>query len=225
MKKTILALTIPLALAGCATDDPHKRAKTGAAIGAVAGAVLGHQIHDERGRYVGAVAGALTGAAVGNYMDKQQAELERKLAEERRQHEIEIQRINEETLKLNLSSEVTFDVNKAAIKTGFKGSLNKLANTLRDYDKTVVHIIGHTDSTGPASYNQQLSERRADAVKNYLASNGVSPDRIRTEGRGESEPAASNATAEGRQMNRRVEIFLKPVIEGREAQAFESPRY
>ena len=225
MKKTILAISASLALAGCAADDPHKRAKTGAAIGAIAGAVLGHQVHDSRGRYVGAVGGALAGAAVGNYMDKQQAELERKLAEERRQHEIEIQRLNDETLKLNLSSEVTFDVNSDRIKPDFKNSLNKLSNVLSDYDKTVVHVIGHTDSTGAASYNQSLSERRAQAVKTYLASHHVSSERVRTEGRGENEPIASNATSDGRQMNRRVEIYLKPVKEGAEAQAFESPRY
>lgn len=223
MKKTLLAVAIAVSVTGCATDDPHKRAKVGAAIGAVTGAVLGHQVHDERGRYVGAVAGALAGGAVGNYMDKQQAELEAKLAAERAQHQIEVQRLNDQLLKLNLSSEVTFDTNSDSIKPGFKGSLNKVSSVLSDYDKTVVHVIGHTDSTGSESYNQGLSERRAGSVKTYLASHGVNSERVLTVGKGESEPVASNNTAEGRQMNRRVEIFLKPVIEGSEAQAFQTP--
>lgn len=223
MKKIMIATAVATLLTACATDDPHQRAKVGAAVGAVTGAVLGHQIHDERGRYVGAVAGAIAGASVGNYMDRQQAELEAKLAAERQQHQIEVQRLNDQLLKLNLSSEVTFDYDSDAIKTGFKGSLNKVANVLSDYDRTVVHVIGHTDSTGSDSYNQNLSERRAGSVKNYLTVNGVSGERILTDGRGESEPVATNNTAEGRQMNRRVEIFLKPVIEGSEAQAFQAP--
>lgn len=223
MKKMLLAVAISSALTGCATDDPNKRAKVGAAIGAVTGAVLGHQVHDERGRYVGAVAGALAGATAGNYMDRQQAELEARLAAEREQHQIEVQRLNDQLLKLNLSSEVTFDYNSDAIKTGFKGSLNKVANVLSDYDKTVVHVIGHTDSSGSESYNQGLSERRADSVMGYLSTNGVNGERVRTVGKGENEPVANNDTAEGRQMNRRVEIFLKPVIEGSEAEAFKAP--
>ena len=87
----------------------------------------------------------------------------------------------------------------------------------------MVHVIGHTDSTGSDSYNQGLSERRASSVKTYLASHGVNGERVLTVGKGESEPVASNATSDGRQMNRRVEIFLKPVIEGSEAQAFQTP--
>ena len=223
MQRTILLSLSFLMLAGCATDDPNQRAKVGAAVGAVTGAVLGHQVHDERGRYVGAVAGALAGATVGNYMDRQQRELEAKLAAEREQHQIEVQRLNEQLLKLNLSSEVTFDVDSSVIKTGFKGSLNKVAQVLGDYDKTVVHVIGHTDSTGSESYNQSLSERRASSVRNYLTQNGINGERVLSVGRGELEPAATNQTAEGREMNRRVELFLKPVIEGNEAAAFQAP--
>ncbi len=219
----IAGLGLAIALSGCATDDPNRRAKTGAAIGAITGAVLGHQIDGKKGRFLGAAVGAIAGGAVGSYMDKQQRELEEQLAEERRQNAIELERLKGDILKVNLSSEVSFDVDKATIKPGFYGTLNKLARVLAKYNNTIVHIVGHTDSTGSASYNQRLSERRAEAVKAYLVEHGVAPDRIRTEGRGESEPRASNATPEGRAMNRRVEIYLKPVVEGRESEAYRAP--
>ncbi len=219
----ITALCLMVALTGCATDDPNRRAKTGAAIGAITGAVLGHQIDGKKGRFLGAAVGAIAGGAVGNYMDKQQRELEEQLAEEKRQNAIELERLKGDILKVNLSSEVSFDVDRATIKPGFYGTLNKLANVLAKYHNTIVHIIGHTDSTGSNSYNQRLSERRAEAVKTYLVEHGVASNRVRTEGRGESEPRASNATAEGRAMNRRVEIYLKPVVEGRESEAYQTP--
>lgn len=220
---TVTSITLLIALSGCATDDPNRRAKTGAAIGAIAGAVLGHQVDGDKGRFVGAAAGAMAGGAVGNYMDKQQRELEEQLAEEQRRNEIELERLKNNVLKVNLSSEVSFDVNKADVKPGFYGSLNKLANIVAKYDNTIVHVVGHTDSSGDDSYNQQLSERRALSVKNYLAANNVSADRTRIEGRGESEPRSSNATPEGRAQNRRVEIYLKPVVEGQESNAYQPP--
>ncbi len=220
----VAGLGLIVALSGCATDDPNRRAKTGAAVGAIAGAVLGHQIDGDKGRFVGAAVGAMTGGAVGNYMDKQQRELEAQLAEEQRNNEIELERLKNDVLKVNLNSEVSFDFNKADIKPGFYGTLNKLASVVAKYDNTVIHIVGHTDSSGSDSYNQQLSERRALSVKDYLAANGVSVSRIRTEGRGESEPRATNATPEGRAMNRRVEIYLKPVVEGQENEAYQPPQ-
>ncbi len=219
----IAAFGLLIALSGCASDDPNRRAKTGAAIGAVTGAVLGHQMDSDKGRFIGAAVGAMAGAAVGNYMDKQQRELEEQLAEEQRRNEIELQRLKNDVLKVNLSSEVSFDVDEADIKPGFYGSLNKLASVLAKYDSTIVHVIGHTDSSGSDSYNQQLSERRARSVKDYLSANGVAAGRIRTEGRGESEPRATNATPEGRAQNRRVEIYLKPLVEGRENEAYAPP--
>ncbi len=219
----VASLGLIVALSGCATDDPNRRAKSGAAIGAIAGAVLGHQIDGDKGRFVGAAVGAMTGGAVGNYMDKQQRELEAELAEEQRNNEIELERMKNNVLKVNLNSEVSFDFNKADIKAGFYGSLNKLASVVAKYNNTIVHIVGHTDSSGSDSYNQQLSERRALSVKDYLAANGVTASRIRTEGRGEAEPRATNATPEGRTMNRRVEIYLKPVVEGQESDAYQPP--
>ncbi len=198
-----------LLLSACATDDPNQRAKAGAAIGAVAGAVLGHQVHDKRGRYVGAIAGAAAGAGIGNYMDKQQQEMERQLAEEQRNHEIELERVREDTLKLNLDSEVSFGFNSDQINPAFHETLGKVSNIISQYDQTSVKIVGHTDNRGSESYNQDLSERRALSVANYLLKNGVSSQRISTEGQGERNPRGDNNTELGRQANRRVEIFLQ----------------
>ncbi len=218
----VIAVVLVLALTACATNDPNRRAKVGAAIGAVAGAVLGHQLDDDSGRFVGAAVGALTGAAVGNYMDKQQQEFEQALAEEQRANAVEIERINN-TLKVDISSEASFDVDSAEIKPAFAPTLKKVADLLRSYNNTIVHVVGHTDSTGSDAYNLALSRRRAESVQAYFSRFGVAADRILTEGRGETEPRADNTTAAGRQLNRRVELYVKPVVEGSEAEAYEAP--
>jgi outer membrane protein OmpA-like peptidoglycan-associated protein len=213
-------------LGGCTQpDDPNQRAKTGAAIGAIAGAVLGHQMDGSSGKWVGAAVGALAGAGVGHYMDNQQQAFEQSLADEQAANQLEIERLKDDTLKLTVDSEVSFDFNRAEIKPAFLGSLDKLAAVIMKYDRTVVHVVGHTDSVGSDAYNQELSERRARSVGDYLASRGVPDTRLRTEGRGEREPRATNATEAGRQLNRRVEIFVKPVVEGQEQRAYEPPRY
>lgn len=224
----ILALTgaISIAVAGCATqNDPHQRAKIGAAVGAVAGAVLGHQVDGKSGRWVGAAVGALAGGGVGHYMDNQQAEFESALQRERDANQLEIERLRDDTLKLTVDSEVSFDFGKADIKPTFRPSLDKLAQLIMKYDRTVVHVVGHTDSIGSDAFNQTLSEQRARSVGDYLATYGVPRQRLRTEGRGEREPRAENTTEAGRQLNRRVEVFVKPVVEGQEQRAYESPRY
>jgi outer membrane protein OmpA-like peptidoglycan-associated protein len=226
INSTVLASVVALAVSGCATpDDPHQRAKVGAAVGAVAGAVLGHQLDDSSGRWVGAAVGALAGGAVGHYMDRQQQDFETTLQNERDANQLEIERLRDDTLKLTVDSEVSFDFNRADIKPAFRPSLDKLAQLIIKYDRTVVHVVGHTDSVGSDAYNQDLSERRALAVGDYLASYGVPRERLRTEGRGEREPRATNATEAGRQLNRRVEIFVKPIVEGQEQRAYDSPRY
>jgi len=219
---TLLVITL---LAGCATNDPNRRAKTGAAIGAIAGAVLGHQLDDDSGKFVGAAVGAIAGGVVGNYMDQQEQDFEQALATEQQQNAIEIERMRDDTLKLSLDSEVSFDFDRAEIKPPFRPSLDKLSNVLLKYDRTVVHVVGHTDSTGSEQYNQRLSQQRAESVGSYLLASGVPADRLRTEGRGEREPRDSNDTEAGRQLNRRVEIYVKPVVDGQESKAFESPRY
>jgi len=182
---SVLATGVTLGISGCASDGGVSRTGAGAAVGAVAGAVLGHQVNDDNGRFVGAAVGALAGGAVGKYMDNQQRELEAQLSRERAAEEIQISRLADNTLKLDLSSEVSFDIDSSRINRGFYASLNKVASVLSDYPQTAVHIIGHTDSSGSDSYNQQLSVQRASSVKNYLTRQGVTEPRTRTDGRGE----------------------------------------
>ena len=216
----LINIALALVLAGCATspDDPNRKTKegaaTGAVIGAVAGAVIGHQQDRSggalKGALIGAAAGGAIGAGVGAYMDKQQAEFERQLADERAAHQVEVERLQNENLKITMSSEVSFDYNSAALKPAFRQTLDKVADILKRYPRTTIRIIGHTDSTGSAAYNQQLSEQRAKSVSWYLSDAGVDPRRIITEGRGEQQPRATNDTEAGRQLNRRVEMLIVP---------------
>jgi len=222
--KVLIIATATALTVGCATDDPNRRTKTGAAIGAIAGAVIGNQTSSKNGKYVGAAVGALTGAAVGSYMDRQQQKLNQQLAQEARANEITVTRIDEETLKINVSSEISFDHNSSNIKSNFRDSLNKVADVISEYNQTAVHVIGHTDSTGSNSYNQQLSEKRASSVSRHLSRNGVVRTRMRMSGRGENQPVSDNSTSSGRSENRRVEIYLKPIVEGRENDAYRPPR-
>jgi len=224
--KLLIILIFTISLTACATNDPNRRTKQGAGIGAVSGAVIGYAISSgTSGVLIGAAVGALAGGGIGHYMDNQQKEYEAALAEEQRRHEIEIQRMQDETLKLSLNSEVSFAFGKASLKPAFYTTLDKLADVINKYDRTIIHVVGHTDSVGPADYNQQLSVRRANSVADYLFERGVSRNRVQTEGRGEYEPRATNDTEAGRQLNRRVEIYIKPIEKGREEEAYKSPRY
>lgn len=227
MKRILIAgcVVTALTITGCATDDPNKRSKIGAAIGAVVGGVVGHQADGDKGRYIGAVVGAIGGAAAGNYMDKQHAELQKQLAEEAARNELQIIQLPGNALKIGLASEVSFDVGKHDIKSSALPTYQKIGNILKSYDKTMIHVVGHTDSSGSDEYNQSLSERRASSVGNQLIANGVINSRVRLEGRGEREPIADNSTAEGRTRNRRVDIVIKPVIEGQEHEAYAPPPY
>lgn len=216
---TYSVLSLSLLIGGCAVDDPNRRAKIGAGAGAVAGAVLGHQVSQKHGRFFGAAAGAIAGAKVGEYMDKQQKEMEDQLAEEQRQNALQIERLDDNSLKLSLNSEVSFDFDRADIKPSFGPSLNKLADVLSRYDRTLVSVVGHSDDRGSNEYNQGLSQRRAESVVAYLTSHGVPPGRLYAEGLGETQPRASNDSEEGRQRNRRVEVYVKPVVEGSEEAA------
>jgi outer membrane protein OmpA-like peptidoglycan-associated protein len=164
---------------------------------------------------------ALDEEGVETYMIEQQAEFERAVQREREARQIKIERLRDDTLKLTVDAEVAFDFAKSRIKPTFQPSLDKLAPLIVKYNHTVVHIVGHTDSIGSDSYNQTLSEHRAQSVGDYLGSYGVPRERLRTEGRGEREPRAGNTTAAGRQLNRRIEIFVVPVVDGRAAQAYE----
>jgi len=207
-----------LLLTSCATTSPQNKTQqggiAGAALGAIAGSIIGYQGDHSGGALRGALAGAAIGGALGlgagNYMDKQQADFESQLATEQRNHQIEIERLRNENLKLTMNSEVSFDLNSAELNPPFRTTLNKVADILKRYPRTSIRIIGYTDNTGTQIYNQHLSARRAQSVAWYLQDQSVQASRIQTEGRGESNPRASNDNPSGRQLNRRVEIIITP---------------
>lgn len=224
-KQAVCAVVIAVLVVACAADDPNRDAKTGAAIGAVLGAIAGNQSKSKKGKYVGAVVGAIAGAGVGAYMDKQRRELEAKLKAEAEAKELVITKLGDDALKIGIASDASFDVGNAQMKPEALATFAKIAGVLKDYDKTVIHVVGHTDSTGSDSLNQTLSANRAASVGNYLSQEGVPMSRIREEGRSKREPVADNSTADGRKKNRRVDIVIKPVIEGQEDSAWTPPPY
>jgi outer membrane protein OmpA-like peptidoglycan-associated protein len=226
-----LILIMALSIIACAPEGRYRESQRGAAVGTVggaaAGAAIGATIDGGNGAGWGALAGAITGGLTGSavgYMNDQQREMEAALVQERQRHQLEIQRLKDESLKLEIASEVSFDHDKDVLQPAFLPTLDKIATVLTKYNKTVVHVIGHTDSTGSEEYNLDLSLRRAGNVAVYLNQRGVPAPRLRFYGRGESQPRASNANAAGRQLNRRVEIILKPALEGQEQEAYEAPR-
>ncbi len=202
-------------LVGCMTTDPNtgerKASNTSkdAGIGAVAGAILGAAVsskHDRaKGALIGAAAGGGIGAAVGHRADKQEAELRKQLENSG----VEVQRQGD-TINLVVPNAISFAINSAQLTSNFYGPLNDVATSLKSYADTTVQIVGHTDSTGSASYNQQLSVNRANAVVVYLSAQGVAKERMQAVGMGPSQPLADNKTAEGRAQNRRVEIKIIP---------------
>lgn len=210
---------------GCAADDPYRSTKTGAVIGGIAGAVIGNQGSRSSDRFLGAAVGALAGAAVGSYMDRQRQALERELAEEQARDELRITEMEGDALRVGIASDATFEFDSAELKPGSRATYDRIARVVNDFEQTVIHVVGHTDSTGPALYNQGLSERRAESVALYMRSRGVDGDRLVIEGRGENEPLATNSTADGRRQNRRVDIVIKPIVEGAEGRAYRSPPY
>ncbi|MDX1608982.1 MAG: OmpA family protein [Halofilum sp. (in: g-proteobacteria)] len=218
------ALATSLFVAGCATDSEHRSRNTGAIIGAIAGAIIGNNVGgDQSDRVIGAAAGAMVGAAVGDYMDRQRADLERQLANEREREQLRITEVGDNTLKLGIASDATFEFDRSEIQPQFRSTYDKIGTVLSDYDKTVIHVVGHTDSVGSDRYNLQLSRDRAEAVGRALRERGVDGNRIIYYGQGEKQPVASNETDEGRRRNRRVEIYIKPKVEGEERRAYEPP--
>ena len=217
MKKLILASVIAAySLTGCMTYDPYTGQKKvsdstkGSVIGALAGAAVGAAAANGknhlRGALLGAAIGGAAGGGIGYYMDKQEAELRHQL----QGTGVRVQR-NGNQINLIMPGNVTFDVNQASIRPDFYDVLHSVALVLKKFDKTAINIAGYTDSTGSASYNQQLSEKRARAVADYLRNQGIKGDRLEVVGYGESNPIASNKTAQGRQENRRVELKLVPL--------------
>ena len=209
---TAAALTI-----GCQTIDPYtgesktSSATKGAAIGAGAGAILGILTGDDskerrKRALIGAGVGGLAGGAVGAYMDKQEA----KLRDQLQGSGVSVTRVGDEII-LNMPGNITFQTNSSDLNPQFFDVLDSVALVLKEFDKTVVEVVGHTDSTGTAEYNQALSERRAATVASYVNSRGIDRQRILAYGRGLTQPIADNSTTEGRAMNRRVELTLSPI--------------
>lgn len=225
MNNTSRTITLTLAVfavfvSGCETLDPYTReaetskATKGALIGAAAGAVVGlisgdDAVERRQRALIGAGVGALTGGAIGVYMDKQEA----KLRAELEGTGVSVSRIGD-NITLNMPGNITFATNSSDLSPAFFDVLNSVGKVLGEYDKTVVEVAGHTDNTGSDSYNQSLSERRASSVATYLQGRNVMAQRLITVGMGEARPIADNATAEGRQANRRVEITMVPVTTG-----------
>lgn len=217
MQHFVLAAVAATLVAGCQTIDPYSgeektaSATKGAAIGAGAGVLLGILTGDDskerrkRALILGGV-GAIAGGAVGNYMDQQEAELRQQL----QGSGVSVTRVGDEII-LNMPGNITFETGSADLRPGFFSVLDSVGLVAQKYDKTVVEVAGHTDSTGSAEFNQALSERRAATVATYLVNRGVNQDRILAYGRGLTQPIADNSTPEGRALNRRVEIRLSPI--------------
>jgi len=191
-----------LLLGGCADMTPTQR---NSAIGAGVGALAGVAIGDSKGA---AVIGGALGAAGGYIWSKQMAD--KKVAMERATEGtgVAVTQTSDNQLKLQIPSDVSFDTGRADIKSNLRPILDQFASGLSSQPNTEVRIIGHTDNVGSDAVNNPLSLQRARSTRDYLAARGVSPSRVMIEGRGEREPVATNASLEGRAMNRRVEIFL-----------------
>jgi outer membrane protein OmpA-like peptidoglycan-associated protein len=214
---TVAALAAVSVTAACTTDpQTGERRISKATIGGIGGALGGYLLGDVVGgrrdrteKIVGAGIGALAGAGVGYYMDEQ----ERKLRQQTAGTDVQVIRQGDELI-LNMPSGVTFDTSSYTVKPEFRGTLDQVASTLREYPKTFVDVYGHTDSTGGDAINVPLSQNRARAVADYLSMRGVQAARLGTQGFAATRPVASNDTPEGRQANRRVEIKLVPITEG-----------
>lgn len=203
----IALLAVTPAFADVATE--RDKTRNGAVIGGVAGAIVGGVLGNnrgsgnaKRGAAIGGVVGAATGAIVGAMMDKQEREL-------RQIEGLDVTRVDEDELKVTVRNEVLFDYNSTALRSASRSALQEMAEVFQNYPDTTIVVEGHADSTGSASYNKRLSERRAASVERYLQNLGVRGSRIDAIGYGESQPRASNATASGRQLNRRVEINVR----------------
>jgi outer membrane protein OmpA-like peptidoglycan-associated protein len=197
----LLILSLGLSVSGCSTKT-GRGALIGAGTGAVVGGIIGKQAgNTAAGAIIGAAVGGATGAAIGRYMDKQAEEMEQDLAGAK------IERVGE-GIKITFDSGILFAVDSSELQPQARTNLTRLAEILNKYPDTNVLLEGHTDATGSEDYNLELSQRRAQSVANYLASQQVNPTRFTTMGYGESQPIASNETDDGRTANRRVELAI-----------------
>ncbi len=214
----VLVLAVGVLVSACQSTNPYtgqqqtsnttKGAGIGAAAGAVIGALAGGGSSKERRKkaLIGAGVGALAGGGVGAYMDSQEKQLREQLAGTG----VSVTR-NGDDLVLNMPGNITFPTNQSDVNASFYPVLNSVALVLKKFDKTLIDVVGHTDSTGTMQLNMQLSQQRANSVGQYLQSQGVASMRIQTQGVGPQYPIASNDTPDGRAANRRVELILRPL--------------
>jgi outer membrane protein OmpA-like peptidoglycan-associated protein len=209
--KRLIGMAVVVCL-GCASMGEKEQtgtaigAGTGAVVGGLIGAATGSKNQREKaaaGAAAGAAIGGLLGNRIGAYMDKQEADLRNAMASTISQNNATIQRNNEQMLTATFKSDVFFDVNSSTIKPGGYAELDRVANVLAQYPQTMIRVEGHTDQTGSEQYNLQLSERRANAVKNALTQKGIDAARITPVGMGECCPVSSDNAA-----NRRVSMVL-----------------
>ena len=210
MKKTVSILVVLGLVAGCTTVNPYTgqtqtaKATWGTAIGAATGALIGSTQSSE-GALIGGLAGAAVGGGVGYYLDAQAAELRAELVS------TGVQVIEDaDSIRLIMPGNITFKTDSSDINSSFYPVLNSVAKVLNKYSNSTVMVSGHTDSTGSAEYNLNLSRERASSVAAYLQGQGVKSSRFEVLGLGSSNPIASNSTATGRAQNRRVEIKIIP---------------
>lgn len=213
-----IILAVLFTLSACSTVNPYteekqvSKAAIGAGIGAASGAFIGLLTSDSKDRQrrvlLGAGIGALAGGSVGYYMDVQEAKLRQRL----RGSGVSVTRSGNQII-LNMPGNITFASGSPNINTNFYDVLNAVTIVLYEYEKTSVDVIGHTDSVGSESYNQRLSEKRAQSVAQYLSGQGILPARLLMAGRGEAQPIAANSTPEGRSRNRRVNIQITPIVQ------------
>ena len=203
---SVVALTSAITLAGCTNPDGTAyNTGTGAGVGAVLGGLFGRAVSDDKtkGTIIGGVIGGAIGGAIGADLDRQEAALRAEMGSS-------VSIINTGSqLIVSLPEDITFATNSAVVKSSLIGDLNTLAASMNTYPNTTIEVVGHTDNTGTAAYNQALSEQRARAVRGILI-NTVTPSRVIAYGVGETRPIESNASSAGRQANRRVEIFITP---------------
>jgi outer membrane protein OmpA-like peptidoglycan-associated protein len=200
--RTALVIAVAVTSTACGLSNKTKGGAIGAATGAAAGAAIGkNNGSTARGAIIGAVVGGAAGAIIGHQMDQQAKELAVEIPG------AVVERVGE-GIQVTFASGLLYDFDSAAIRPDAATNLRNLAASLKQYANTDLLIVGHTDASGSTDYNQDLSMRRADAASSFLAMQGVGANRLRTAGRGELEPVASNDSDAGRQMNRRIEVAI-----------------
>ena len=207
----LVLLAAALLLGGCSSlSNTEKGAIIGTGAGGAAGAAVGKAAGGTaEGAIIGAAVGGAAGAIIGSRMDTKAEELDEEL------ENAEVERVGE-GIKVTFDSGILFDFDSSALRDEARQNLSEFAESMTDFEDTNILVVGHTDAQGAAEYNQGLSERRAESATNYLAERGIDSGRLTSVGRGETEPVASNETAEGRQQNRRVEVAIYANEEYRE---------